>query len=63
MDEVKFLTRAFLFNLLFILGGGELVPNKRDILQVWSLVHQLCFRQWKKNINFTEQQANLSLRS
>lgn len=63
MDEVEFLMRAFLFNLLFILRGSELVPNKGDILQVWSLVHQLCFRQWKKNVNFTDQQTNSSLKS
>lgn len=41
MYEVKFLVYAFLFHLLFILRRSELVPNKGDTLQIWSLINQL----------------------
>lgn len=52
MDEVEFLMCTFLFHLLFIFQGSELVPNKRDILQVWSLIHQLCFKKAEEKHEF-----------
>ena len=52
MDEVEFLMCAFLFHLLFVLRGGELVPNKRDILQVRSLIHQFCFKKIEEKREF-----------
>lgn len=55
MYEVKFLVYAFLFHLLFILRRSELVPNKGDTLQIWSLINQLCLKSRRKKITTAEQ--------
>lgn len=48
MDEVKLLVCVFLFHLLFILWGSKLVPSKRDPLQIWSSINQLCLKSQNK---------------